>query len=553
MFLGPRSPAHEPMHLLPESADDSCPPDAAPARQTLSHISAQECVAAKTGNGEPSKGDTARLELPLVAEDPFDLVDISLADEPCLVDLSLEVSDGPSTTELEPAVAKAICQSSAEDIPRRIERLSVECCSVVLLPLCLAASSRDGVPLPEQDVLADDITPVISTAPGVKPQPASNMPQDLQSRGHVLASGFLRLINLPQPPGALDRADDVLVLAVAPSGEASRLAMSGDLGDTDVCSTVDESSMRSFGMMCPKTMVFSVVGETLITFPPPEHVCGSLEVEVRHGGICGLLFQLGPQGRADRDAVAAELGAHGCHVRWSPTDAANMAADVARNTGVFVAGALELTGEAVGWSFRSLGGLAKKWSLVAPRREGPAEVPATARQCISVARAGTQTLLGVTKNVLEGVSDAAGWAAEGAHDHMPACSQQWHEDVKVVGKASLESGVDIWTALLGTTIKVASDAADTSADLIGHRYGEDAAATSRDGLHVVGNVVRVVRSAEPVFVAKVAASGAAGGLAGAGENDEAQAAETDVSGSAELPVDQIELVSLTVQADQTGT
>lgn len=59
--------------------------------------------------------------------------------------------------------------------------------------------------------------------------------------------------------------------------------------------------------------------------------------------------------------------------------------------------------------------------------------------------------------------------------------------VKQVGATTVRTGVGIWASLQDAADTLVDEVCGTTSDIVSHKYGEDAGATTREGLHVVGN------------------------------------------------------------------
>jgi len=277
-----------------------------------------------------------------------------------------------------------------------------------------------------------------------------------------LAVGTLRLIHLPPPPTKVDM-DPFLLLVV-----------DGDCG----------SSGGNFCFPCPSETLFYAHKQQLI-FQVPDGTGisspnSSTASEASVGqGICAIIFE-----EHGIDEVLTQLHEHGCRVQWLARREACEAAVCMQIAGTALAGAIRHTGGALGWGIRSAGDIAKRSELLVPEQ---CEVPAEAREAASVVRGATRAAAKATGKVVDGVATAVGWAAGALNAQLPGCTEQWQEDTKVVGKSSLGAGAEVFQAFQDATALFWKDVADTSAGVIGHKYGTEAGVTARESMHAVGN------------------------------------------------------------------
>ncbi|CAD7941677.1 unnamed protein product [Amoebophrya sp. A25] len=62
---------------------------------------------------------------------------------------------------------------------------------------------------------------------------------------------------------------------------------------------------------------------------------------------------------------------------------------------------------------------------------------------------------------------------------------------KTLGLSSLMAGVEIFSAIYDATGEIVSSAAHVTAEVVGHRYGEDAKAVAQDGVRIAQNVIEI--------------------------------------------------------------
>ncbi|CAK0859715.1 unnamed protein product, partial [Prorocentrum cordatum] len=298
------------------------------------------------------------------------------------------------------------------------------------------------------------------------------------------AEGPLRVLRLlPQPGDGPDSPRRVIVLAIL--GDAAGERQAGFFypllpGTPAVCSTAE--------------------GTSCLTLPDPEDGADSF----------GVVFPAA----SGLEAVARLLEGAGCSVWWAaeggsggaaarsesaPSQAASATAGTVREVASGVACALEIGGSLLARGIRFAAEKSKAASIMQPSGE-PLQVPEAARQGVRAARDISCGVVQVSAAAIEAVAGLAGAAAGelakqagGGQDGGP--EKQWVADAKFVGGAALDGGISIFSAL-NNSGQPPNNAADvvvqqslgSGADLVGHRYGEAAGATTREGFHVVGNL-----------------------------------------------------------------
>merc|ERR1712032_478168 len=65
----------------------------------------------------------------------------------------------------------------------------------------------------------------------------------------------------------------------------------------------------------------------------------------------------------------------------------------------------------------------------------------------------------------------------------------WAADARYVGETSVGAGVQVFLALNEAADLIMQEALGSSADLVGHKFGEEAGSTTREGFHVAGNLM----------------------------------------------------------------
>merc|ERR1712187_597297 len=75
-------------------------------------------------------------------------------------------------------------------------------------------------------------------------------------------------------------------------------------------------------------------------------------------------------------------------------------------------------------------------------------------------------------------------------------------DARYVGETSVQAGVQVFIALNDAADLIMQEALGSSADLVGHKFGEEAGGTTREGFHVVGNLIEAKSLASKKAVGK---------------------------------------------------
>merc|ERR1712151_951250 len=97
-------------------------------------------------------------------------------------------------------------------------------------------------------------------------------------------------------------------------------------------------------------------------------------------------------------------------------------------------------------------------------------------------------------------------------------------DARYVGETSVGAGVQVFLALNEAADLIMQEALGSSADLVGHKFGEEAGSTTREGFHVAGNLMEAKSLASKKALVKtlgkktaVAAASSVARTPGAGE------------------------------------
>jgi hypothetical protein len=287
-----------------------------------------------------------------------------------------------------------------------------------------------------------------------------------------IAAGRLDLIPLPAPPREVEveGAQRHLLMAVL---EPERPSGGGREGG-------------SVSFLLQAGTVFSAEGARL-TFPLPEELRTGACSEVEGWELadtCVLLFS----DFSWLEVVVSELLGYGYSVRWTANAEARWAADGVNAAGSAISEVIKVGASVAAAGVKAAGEAVQRSEILAPEHM---EMPAEAREVASAVRSATCTAAKVSGKAIDGLSSAIGWAARRISEQLPDVQEQWQEDVKVVGLSSLEAGASVWGALQEASTDFWKEVADTSAGVIGHKYGPEAGSTARDGMHAVGNVLEV--------------------------------------------------------------
>jgi len=287
----------------------------------------------------------------------------------------------------------------------------------------------------------------------------------------LVEGGVLRLLALPPPDGTPLDAPHRVVLSV----ECAGVCVDTEAG---IASPKSPGSDTFYYPVIPGTPVCVAADATCLTFPA---VTGD-------GAIYGLVFQ----NACSLLGVVAQLEASGCEVcrQDAPRNSAEIAATTMQQASETVVGAINLASVLLSWGIKQAAATAKQSSFMTPS-ETAVEVPQFARNEIDKARHATKQVVMVSGTVVEEVTKAVHQMASHVGEHVGPgdASRGVVQDAKLVGKSCLGSGVEILSALSRAADYVVTAAGDSSSDLVGHKFGEDAGNAMRDGIHIVGNVL----------------------------------------------------------------
>lgn len=184
-------------------------------------------------------------------------------------------------------------------------------------------------------------------------------------------------------------------------------------------------------------------------------------------------------------------------------------------TGAALTKGIELATEGLSLGIRKGGEAGKRG--VTPAK--PVEVGAGTQMAVAGARVGTQAAVKVSGVVLDGLMSTALELGKQAGKEMGkrsnansntntvSGSQKEHGAVRL-GKAGFLAGAQVFDALLSAGDRLATEAADETAGVVGAKYGEGAGKVARDGLGIAGDLRELHGLVGKKAVGKLAAKAA---------------------------------------------
>merc|ERR1711972_1246764 len=185
-------------------------------------------------------------------------------------------------------------------------------------------------------------------------------------------------------------------------------------------------------------------------------------------------------------------------------------------------GAIGLATGALTWGIRHATAEAKKSPLMEPTQK-PVTVNPKVKEAASKGREASKSILMVSGQAMDRVAGMAGKMAGNATTNVSRAaprggsgkSSAWVKDAQYVGGSSVHAAITVFLALNGAADQLVQESLGSTADLVGHKFGEEAGATSREGFHVVGNVMSAKSLLSTKAVAKTVGKKAAKEAAGA--------------------------------------
>eukprot|EP00747_Dinoflagellata_sp_TGD_P033373 gnl/TRDRNA2_/TRDRNA2_136574_c0_seq1.p1 gnl/TRDRNA2_/TRDRNA2_136574_c0~~gnl/TRDRNA2_/TRDRNA2_136574_c0_seq1.p1 ORF type:complete len:404 (+),score=84.53 gnl/TRDRNA2_/TRDRNA2_136574_c0_seq1:90-1301(+) len=348
------------------------------------------------------------------------------------------------------------------------------------------------------------------------------------SAGHAVAEGTLRILALKLAPGS-------------PAESASRevvLSVGGTAGDAQVerrIAEAQDAAVESSGFyypVLPETPFWVADGGACLTFP----------VLAGDGSIYGLVADGGTDGAAV-ERVASQLQAAGCSVGRAdgkqqqgaaavpvppaPGQRAERVAGAVEQTGYAVASAIGLASSALTWGIRQATDKAKESKMMEPKQK-PMEVGRAAEH-VSSARQATFTVVQLSGVLVESLASAAAGMGERVGEmarpspDSKAGKSQMVANATLVGKSSVAATLTVFDALRQAADALVQDTADSGAELVGHKYGDEAGTVTRDGVHCVGNLLKANGNVSAKAVGKTVAKTAGVALVESALGEEAPA------------------------------
>lgn len=310
------------------------------------------------------------------------------------------------------------------------------------------------------------------------------------------AQGTLRIFQLP--PSVSDEAPRV-VLAIEEAAGA----------------TLDEG----FYYPILADMPVCKAGGRCLTLPDPDG-----------GDNFGILFNEGGM-----EAVVDLLQNCGCRV-WQQSDpamvaalaqdaaegpkhgkAATATAGAVQDAAAKATGAIKLAAGALSWGIRAATAEVKQSPLMKPT-DKPVSVPPAVQQAAAAGRTGTVAVVHVSSRAVDSAAKLAAAMAGKAsavvvHAGSGASGNTggWVADASLVGGSSVSAAVAVFLALNDAADQLVQESLGSTAELVGHKCGEEAGATTREGFHVVGNLMAAKSLLSKKALAKTVGKGAAVG------------------------------------------
>merc|ERR1712151_1430220 len=127
----------------------------------------------------------------------------------------------------------------------------------------------------------------------------------------------------------------------------------------------------------------------------------------------------------------------------------------------------------------------------------PVVVPRTARKNVTVARKTSKAVVTAGGVAVDSAAKLVGVVAGQMTPAFSAAVRKvgikpnsgWVKDVKYVGKSSVGAAFTVYEALIEAADQITQVTLGSSADLIGHKFGEEAGDTTREGFRCVGNLM----------------------------------------------------------------
>eukprot|EP00927_Polykrikos_kofoidii_P078927 TRINITY_DN75725_c0_g1_i1.p1 TRINITY_DN75725_c0_g1~~TRINITY_DN75725_c0_g1_i1.p1 ORF type:complete len:427 (+),score=61.98 TRINITY_DN75725_c0_g1_i1:105-1283(+) len=289
------------------------------------------------------------------------------------------------------------------------------------------------------------------------------------------------------------------ILRLVPEGEADthpRFVIAVSDSDASDGGTLCTISSGFLYPLLPETPVCVAEGTGLM-FPDPEST-NSYGVLFDAGGLELVIAQLESCGcsmKQHGEFVAATEAASGRPAQDSSQHGAMAHKTVAamNEVSAVATSAIKLATGALSWGIRAATDSAKASPLMEPTSK-PVPVPEVAKKGVHASRVvsmGVVSVSGAAMNAVAGVAGAMAGGVSSAGKAMGGgtSSSGWAADAKFVGVTAVGAGVSIFVALNDAADVLVKESLGSSAELVGHKFGDEAGKVTREGFHVVGNLM----------------------------------------------------------------
>jgi hypothetical protein len=221
-------------------------------------------------------------------------------------------------------------------------------------------------------------------------------------------------------------------------------------------------------------------------------------------------WQAGDPSAAAAVAAAAKPGQSGEHGKK-----ATFAVGAVESTSEAATDAIKLAGGLLTWGIRQAAASAKSFPLMEPTSK-PVPVPSAAKAGVGQAREASRQVVHVSGAAFDAAAKLAGAmagqvssAASKVAGESGGGGTGWAADARYVGESSLAAGLQVVTTLNEAADQIVQEALGSSANLVVHKFGEEAGSTTREGFHVVGNLMEAKTLVSKKAIAKTLGNKAA--------------------------------------------
>ncbi|CAE7386624.1 CTTNBP2 [Symbiodinium sp. CCMP2592] len=318
---------------------------------------------------------------------------------------------------------------------------------------------------------------------------------ELADRAVSLGAGTLRLW-LPEGLEASEPGEQAPVLLLFEKDDF--------FGSESYESRAPEASRR---FLLPSSARILAASRRLIFAAPQELVrqCALGTSAQSDFYFCAVLFSQASTGLEDVVTVLRQVGHD---VSWVARTETRWAAESLEAGSRLLAGSILGVAQAATQSLKAC-------DVRGMLPEGRFEVPGAAREVASGARVVSQSMASLAGDLAFHLASAVGHTAGELCRELPANSERWHEDLRVIGRSSLKAGAEVFQAVEAATGHVALGVAETSAEAVGHSCGNDAKEVFQDTVFAVANVLEVKHNLSGKGLAQLSALSSAKELAGA--------------------------------------